>query len=107
MWRIQNSEGFGPYYRANAYVWAKTDDCHQGPDHPGPNDDFTADVVRLLDSDEGRELRFGFETLEQLNNWFTVEELDALAALGFTQTLIEAEKVYVGSKQVLFLPVKY
>jgi hypothetical protein len=46
----------------------------------------------------------GFKSFQDLTNWFNWTELQTLKELGFVIAEYETKEVYVGSKQLVFIP---
>lgn len=105
LWRMQNDAGEGPYNPDSTFLprdlWAEGDhDAANGK--PGLRTDpgFTPEDKE----NHGQVHKFGFETPEHLNAWFTPVEQDRLAYHGFKPTKVKAKKVWTSGKQVFYEP---
>lgn len=105
VYRIENKEGEGPYYRTDSSRWCF--DPHTAETgRPGPYDDeglseYWTDM-RLKIS---KTYQFGFASLHQLCAWFTDAELKRLRSLGFEVVKYEMDQIealVIGSKQAMF-----
>lgn len=107
IWRIQNSQGVGPYHGIGHSDWkAREHSILTG--HPDPYEDLgIASFWRSLGAVEMRDWKFGFQSLEQLERWFCKEELQCLANYGFIPVEVEASHVVSGTHQVIFLPKEH
>lgn len=94
LWRIQDSEGVGPY---NSKLVPDHEDWQShihGPytGQPGPwsNEDTRQGMLAW-----DRDARFGFVSQEQLERWFDWSERQKLAALGFVVVQVRIAECYV------------
>jgi hypothetical protein len=103
VYRVQNRQGRGPYIAAISISWVdpKHEDLfHNGLNgHPGPKND-NINLRGLFD------YRFCFQSLEQLNNWFTPIELENLKAMGFRvyRITVQTKGIQHGKYQSIFWP---
>lgn len=102
IYRIENAAGKGPYF-GEPTDWCETFHCEMNG-QPGPNDD--QGIKGFWNSSPAhKQYRFGFESMAQLNTWFTPKELKALKRLGYKIVKIketDCAKVVRGDKQVIF-----
>lgn len=76
--RVETIEGHGPYVNLNYWHW--TDNDHNDSNgHPTPPQAFYDFKNKHPDVD----VIFGFETEDQLNAWFTRDELNNLRGLDY------------------------
>lgn len=99
IYRVEDANHIGPYiYRRNN---AESDLgnvmglYYDSDRHPAPSDDIGMMV--------SAEMRFGFNSLEQLDDWFN-GAYDAFAASGFHIAVYDVPllSVYSGTQQVMF-----
>lgn len=112
IYRIQNSEGKGPYNLSDLDVrsWIDNTTKHNGDQCPGPWEDegiaeYWDDLCRRALS---KKFKFGFKTLEQMLEWFSETEIERLKEFGFDVVEIPLEQVselIEGQKQVMFTKV--
>ncbi len=102
VFRIENSDGFGPYRHDK--IGSELCRIHNGiPKHPGPFSDKDSEgkpLINFLWQD--RSYIFGFSSLEQLLAWF-IEELELLKAYDFVVSVYESSQVVCGNFQVIFI----
>lgn len=94
LWRVENSEGIGPY-RAGEAIWSQLPDCDSVTRrHPNHGATLT-------------EATFAFESKRQLLDWFDVNELKTLISLGFrvVSWLEDERNIIPGNKQVAVVKV--
>lgn len=92
--RIEHKEyGQGPYACTDVYEMFNR--IHESPHHPGPDNDG----INVYDNDF-----FGFNSKEQLDNWFNKEEKELMHEYGFVKSIYEVEEKYTqsSSKQLIF-----
>lgn len=91
VFRIQNKDGVGPHY--NGLLESKFGTKFKAK-QPSPSKE------RLI---FGENDEFGFDSLEQLNKWFSEEELDFLFSKGYEVVWIKnAKLVDKSNHQVIF-----
>lgn len=104
VYRVEDSEGRGPYRKRAGYVheWSKDENGHNDYNHPSPYQDGLPGMWDM------ESYICGFKSKAQLKAWFSEEELSNLEALGFSIKTFEVPKsdVKVGGKQVIFLRPK-
>ena len=100
IYRIENEDGIGPYLGTIA-VWQ---DCSHNINtgRPNPVDDKLL-WKNYLESDiiENEDL-YAFETIEQLKNWFSYNEIQKLRKLGFKIKKLKVTKILQGDTQCIF-----
>jgi hypothetical protein len=103
LWRIQNSKGEGPYQGMDDYSqWTDPDHESRTPTPEfDPGFQQTSNEWRAYG---GQKHKFGFESMEHLNNWFSPAEQQRLANHGYKPTKIKAKKVYSSGKQAFYEP---
>jgi hypothetical protein len=105
IYRIENKRGYGPYVSHNQSNWA--DFTHTGVDenHPGPEKDLSG-LNKLIWLLRTSDLIFGFNSIDQINNWFSSDERRKLFALGYNVVKIKIKyhpfSFLKGKRQVLF-----
>ena len=104
IYRIENDEEFGPYYAAwqgNTVLrdlFSKCDPIN----HPTPDEDPGIPLCDVRDDDFERCFIYGFANMEQVNKWFTPEELKVMQEHGFFLREIEVKEiVYTSEHQVV------
>lgn len=100
VWRMQNDNGHGPYIMSN---WQDSPHGSFGDAaHPMPHqDNFNSKDAFELETGGHK---FGFESQDHLNDWFSPAEQARLATHGYKPTKVKAKKVWAGDKQVFFEP---
>ena len=101
VFRVEDSEGYGPYQGAQAQKCSWYDEmgyCHRS--HPMPVEDGIQFDFRRHES-----CRHGFSSMEKLEAWFGDWLFEVLAS-GFRIALyhVEPNDVLHGKKQVVFYP---
>ena len=101
VWRIQNHKGIGPYRCDDSFandeeILAHHNGCKK---HPVP---FRDPAIKRFPEDE--EL-CAFHSLEQLEAWFTLEEIKTMRKEGFKATRRIGHITATSKYQVLFIPV--
>lgn len=97
IYRIQDADGRGPYRPGFTHVW-QDDEGPVNPPMPVP-------VIMALRAAMPRHhhMGFGFVSLEQLRQWFTVPELRKLHVLGYVIAEMGATGILRrDEKQVVF-----
>ena len=94
-YRVQDAQGMGPYHVHTFFTLMRHSRC---PQHPGPYND--PGIQRGIRPEE----RCGFETLAELQTWFTPRELAMLRKLGYTVVEVEGTLTAKGQYQCLFIP---
>ena len=99
VYRVQDKqEGLGPYTNYGCSVVYDLLEPHRQPEHPNAIHD--KGIQRYADDDEF----FGFESMAQLQDWFTVAELEVLYKHDFQIVVLkQVEVTAIGDKQVLFI----
>lgn len=103
VYRVQRPNGYGPYWLYNLWLGYGEGDAvwihgHNDDTHPSPRDDGLNVFLGAM------EWKCGFRDLDQLSDWFTDEELVTLYSHGFAIYEIEAERIQVGKRQILYIP---
>lgn len=111
IYRVENSEGIGPYCAGNGSMEFSFESSHNGSkNHPGPFDDEgLAKFWGKMEFSKKEKWKFGFESMEQLLDWFKIEDIAELQEAGFFITLIPKNKIQniaYGKKQVIFETVE-
>jgi hypothetical protein len=93
VWRIENEDGWGPYATEDAFPLGLS-----GKNHPGPED------IENWRPDYFKTHRFGFNSVEQLMNWFHGRALVKLYQRGHKIVKYKVRKnaVVFGKHQVAF-----
>ena len=98
VYRVENQKtGLGPYIDSHDITfWLSS--SHKGPKYPFVNYD---DVEKL---ESNGEVYFGFDSFEDLFNWFTQAEIADLYNAGFAICVYRVCDMYVikSEKQVIF-----
>ena len=97
-YRVENLDGRGPYNSGGKLSFINRH--NSSPKHPGPQ--FDEGFMKAWEIDH--DWLFGFSSLEQLFEWFSVKEVAELQSKGFFISQIPIEKVYqyvLGKKQVM------
>lgn len=118
VYRIENPDGSGPYRGTNSKINKITGNDVSIIRHPGPRTDakFHAEVDKIcIDEDCGRETGwshllsdkvFGFNSKEQLREWFykwmLIEMSDAGAVIA--EYHVRKSDIVLGESQILFRP---
>lgn len=116
-YRIERSDGIGPYYRdvynepENAWEhWMLGYHGKQGDNvHPGLayEVDYSEITECLLDNDvKFFQCKFGFISLRQLQRWFAPIEIKKLMKLGYRIRRVLGRSVVDAPTQSLFIPVE-
>ena len=121
VFRIQDSDGRGPYQKelikslfdtgvsilnpifSASYIWS--DSVHNttnGKPKPLNDQGFDDIALALLSSDIGANLKFGFESMKQLQSWFSVTELSNLEKIGFYINSVKAKRIWSSGKQAFY-----
>lgn len=98
VYRVENLSNEGPY-RNGAASWGG--ESYSDDDHPMPGaDGIPMEVFRPFE----RAFVFGFETLSQVNDWFSPQDRKKLDDHGFFLSTYEVDKehVHLGRKQLIF-----
>lgn len=108
IFRVEDSVGTGYYYAGGC------NNCISSSRHPVPNDDPLLGHIwnDLKNHEEHSNYRFGFKSIELLNQWFIVadrwemlEENFRVVHLSVTDTMKGFHRsVYHGETQSIFLP---
>jgi hypothetical protein len=114
-YRIENSNGVGPYRSAppcmNNPVWMLGNHGKHGDNiHPPIVDEVCADDLTRSFARHGvklRDCKFGFTSLSQLQRWFAPGEIKKLMELGYRIKRVLGKSVINTSTQSLFIPRKY
>ena len=93
IYRVEDSEGKGPYY-ANLGGYA-VKSCGGGPRHPEPR-------TEGWHGRHGSAEVFGFAGKEQLEAWFSWYDLEALRALGYMVNTYDIEPHWASETQCTF-----
>lgn len=103
LYRIEDSEGRGPYRPGMSKKWADT----EGPPPPPTwGEEFGTSLLAL--KRPGENMQCGFRTETQLHRWFTNTELYRLQLLGYRIVQVEAERILAESRnQVVFIRRKH
>lgn len=104
-WRVQDKNGRGPYNAA--YGWQEDEHTLQTGRPGPPNDPGLREYFVNIQSDvekSGRELVFGFVTVDQLHAWFRHDELEVLFEQGFTVHKIKVTDIWSSDYQAVFVP---
>lgn len=105
IYRVENKDGDGPYIKGFTLMW---DNSRQSREtNPSPQEDPTLANAIASQGINVSQFRFGFKTLEQLEQWFSAEELARLKALGFEVKQVQAQLVIEGDSQILFKRAHY
>jgi len=99
IWRVQNVKGQGPYLGPGRPAMGFDHSLESG--HPIPFHD--TGIKRFII--EGKEF-CGFESREQLEQWFLTKELKKMIKAGYKIVQIKGVITARGEKQVLFIPEK-
>ena len=100
MWvyRVENKEGHGPYRATGVCSYDWGDEPHNGSNmHPTPTEDEIPEAIVVKG-----DCICGFESIEQLEQWFSPTELRILNDLGFIPVKIESHTVHYGYHQIMF-----
>lgn len=105
VFRVQHVEsGWGPYASPNRGYTRHFND-NDIERHPTDTEDrkmLEHDVRSLRRMEVWKRLRFGFESMEQLMEWFDHPRRELLASLGYEIAEYEARDVVVGERQLVF-----
>ena len=110
IYRVQNPLGEGCYQNQQQERWdeehSHSNDMRKYPS-PYYDEELKANLdAKGLDSYDGKfeAYKFAFESLEQLNMWFTKEELEKLKDIEFEVYAIKIDKrcVILGDAQCVF-----
>ena len=103
VYRIQNSEGLGPYISTDTVKWRDADHYH-GRDHLHPAPVYDGLTMGEFGRAHREQWVCGFLTMSDLYNWFSTAEIDALGCLGFGITDHKANKdrMLIGEHQIMF-----
>lgn len=98
IYRWQDTEGRGPYRPGLSLYW-------KAPDHearnPAMQDEFGWDVFAKVSPREHRGC--AFRSPEQMREWFTLEERDRIALLGYQFVAMDVDRIVAESpRQVVF-----
>lgn len=101
VYRVEMPDGLGPYRSSCERPRLRGSlDCHR----PAPCDDWELRAHGVLRADRPPEhLRFGFESVESLRQWFG-PDLPALGTCHARVVVYWAREQYAGDFQVLFNP---
>ena len=95
IYRVEDKDGYGCYQLSDS-IWQLA--SHNGDTEKHPTPYYDKGIERRIVEKE----ICGFHSMEQLNAWFTAEEIKALAEWGFNIKQVEVEQITaVGVKQVL------
>ncbi len=111
VYRIQDADGYGPYAGVISDKWMSVNHTSDNG-HPSPvDDDFSLYIKNLFDINqaclynslkERENLRFGFTSLEQLQQWFDPSEVCTLAMEGFNICYADVNLVEETEKQCIY-----
>lgn len=115
VWRMQNATGQGPFNNETGMWQSDWQDIPHSlaTGRPDPNEDPGFKQSGSQGQYKPNEWesfghpgthRFGFESLDHLNNWFTPAEQKRLEHHGFKPTKVKAKKVWTSGKQVFYEP---
>jgi|TARA_R110000851_G_scaffold226403_2_gene379074 hypothetical protein len=98
-YRLQNSEGKGPYTAGSFWKGVGWNTTKHLPKHgnPQPNEDY-----KIMHIELENDHIFGFLTLNMLQRWFRPEEIKKLHKEGFTIVRIKGTEVASSQYQSIF-----
>lgn len=103
VYRVENSEGLGPY---RGHGWHPTRHMDKVT-HPNPNWDegMVEEWHRRVGNHYDSQYVFGFESMDQLNAWFNDQEMSDLMVFGYSIVAFEVadSDVIIGRKQLAFV----
>lgn len=96
IYRIESDKGIGPYKSSFNFDL----DIHNDDNHPGPCQEHD----NILNNFQKGVHYFGFESIKQLKEWFSLEELEELYDEYFDLIEYKINKYHVlfGNKQIMF-----
>jgi hypothetical protein len=98
VWRVQNKDGDGPYYDDSVEIDRILKSHYDTKRYPSPIRDKK--IRRYMQTAE----ICAFLNLEQVYNWFSKDELDALSYCGYELKRILVRKITaIGEKQILVI----
>jgi hypothetical protein len=104
-WRVQNSEGKGPYGTAVMSQWCKDRLGHGDFQHPTLFDMLPWTPSRSpIFTDPNNAC--GFRSEEQASQWFSKAEMKRLKKLGYTLQQVEGDLIVEDGRQVYFRRVR-
>ena len=106
VYRVQGQDGTGPYGPDEVPAVSDITDRHRAESglvvHPGPARDGMT-VVPDGGGNWDNDYRCGFDSLDQLRDWFSDKEIDTLLISGFDVVKISGVKIIQKlGKQVIF-----
>jgi hypothetical protein len=102
LWRVQNEQGEGPYRGFDEpyqKAWADPNHDEKAP-LPRQDPGFHPEEPDKINFHH----KFGFETMDHLNKWFSPAELTRLSSHGYKPTKVKAKKVYSSGNQAFYEP---
>jgi hypothetical protein len=101
IYRVENDAGQGPYRLGHGVMWNKLFNPEQ---RPFPSMDPGLEHILASKKDLIKDFFFGFNSLEQLRDWFEDEELISLDNIGFKIKTFDVPDALIieGSAQLLF-----
>lgn len=99
----------GPYSPSGINIaddWADPENSgHGDPNHPSPyKDTILKEHPLVMDFTFSNTYVFGFNSLDQLKQWFSETEITRLRNLQYVVAEYVSEDIIVGDKQILFVP---
>jgi len=99
VYRLEYLNGIGPYRNKDILNYSEEI-------NPTPYNDFKENLyLHMKYSGKIKKYKFGFETIEDLNNWFPKEQLDELMKIGYKVKKFSTKKYIKGNKQLMFIPI--
>lgn len=99
IYRVQDHEGRGPYRPHFSHHW--TDPDHEARNPLDPRCMFDPLTMHLHHGND--RYGYGFRTIEQAADWFTLTEMRKLMNMGYNLVVMEVDKVLLETdRQLLF-----
>lgn len=108
IFRIENSQGMGPYFGPHKNSWKDPDHDDRVP--LAIHQDLWRSYPEIQMWCESSEdnypdaLKYGFKNVQQLEEWFSQNELLRLKSFGFEVVERQARVIFDLDKQIVFAP---
>jgi hypothetical protein len=108
VYRWQDKDGDGPYGSGLSFSTGHNDEAHPTPLQDKNPCSIRTFAYRMTYKTHGeniaRKIYFGFDSMEQMNKWFTASEQKEMCENGFNLVKIEVNEEYIHrfGKQVMF-----
>lgn len=102
--KLEDSKLLGPYHASNVCIWADNYARHSwNEERPNIIEDLGSDFMNyIVDESPYGTYLCAFQSMKDLDEWFSSSEQVLLFELDFNIVEIEVKEVHIGTKQVVF-----